>query len=818
MSVHSPIPAHTSPLWKSICAGALAFALAGQAQAADGCGYRVASGTYATWPGGYQAWVEIDNQSGETATSFEVLLDTGGTAITDGSLAKYQPAEGGGYLANEPNWLQWQQIPPGASYRFHFNGEPDYAGMTPYLISINGKPCDREPPEISLSSSARYFTAAGTLTLTAEATDNTAVRKVVFARDGEVIAEDWDTPYQLELAIDGTDNGRHVYTATAYDPGGNKAVSKRSRLLVAVGDRFFGTAPDGEPDYPRLADYFDQLTPGNAGKWASVEGSRDQMNWQNLDAAYQFARERGLRFKLHTLIWGQQQPGWIGDLPPEEQLAEIDQWMAAVAERYPDLEMIDVVNEPLHAQPAYKAALGGDGETGWDWLINAFALARAHFPDAELILNDYNILILGQFTNDYLAVIERLQSRGLIDGIGLQAHFLERAELPVVQSNLDALAATGLPIYISELELNFADDARQANAMRDLFSIFWEHPAVVGVTHWGYLENRMWRENGYLLRADGTERPALQWLTCYLAGGDCDHLVPEYIPAGWRGGEYGLTLEAELYDEGQGLIASGNQVAFTDDGDWIAFRDVEFQQGWDTFQVHYAKGNETVGSISIHLDDLASDPVLTLPLEPTGGWGSSSTLEVPWAPLAGTRDVYIRFNDTWGVANVDWLRIGKPEPVPDTNLVTDGGFEGTALAAGWSAWWTGGTGLALTGEQAAEGTQSLRVHNRTGNSNPSYDLSGLLENGSSYAVSAQVRHTGPADTRVSLTAKLACSGGDSYIGLADNSVVAADTWTQLSGTLEVPADCSPGEARIYFENTPLEVETLYIDEVSIIPL
>jgi len=46
----------------------------------------------------------------------------------------------------------------------------------------------------------------------------------------------------------------------------------------------------------------------------------------------------------------------------------------------PDLPMIDVVNEPLHAVPPYAAALGGSGATGWDWVIKAFEMARGHFP------------------------------------------------------------------------------------------------------------------------------------------------------------------------------------------------------------------------------------------------------------------------------------------------------------------------------------------------------------------------------------------------------------------------------------------------------
>src|SRR5512145_2451098 len=244
--------------------------------------------------------------------------------------------------------------------------------------------------------------------------------------------------------------------------------------------------------------------------------------------------------------------------------------MSAVAARYPDIDTIDVVNEPLHAPPSYAEALGGAGDTSWDWVIESFQLAREYFPDAELILNDYQILIMESFTEDYLEIIELLQERDLIDGIGLQGHWLERAETGVVEANLDTLAATGLPIYITEFDVNLADDAQQANVLKDLFTIFWSNPSVLGVTFWGHLQGDVWQPNAYLIRSDGTFRPAFEWLLCHTAGGtDCT--VPEYVPLGWQGSEYGLTLEAELYDEGFGLVALGNTVAYTDDGDWIRF-------------------------------------------------------------------------------------------------------------------------------------------------------------------------------------------------------------------------------------------------------
>lgn len=48
------------------------------------------------------------------------------------------------------------------------------------------------------------------------------------------------------------------------------------------------------------------------------------------------------------------------------------------------------------------------------------------------------------------------------------------------------LAATGLNIYVSELDLFAADDTEQLNLYKKIFPLLYEYPAVRGVTLWGY--------------------------------------------------------------------------------------------------------------------------------------------------------------------------------------------------------------------------------------------------------------------------------------------------------------------------------------------
>jgi GH35 family endo-1,4-beta-xylanase len=778
-----------------------------------GCGYQVTSGLYSSWPGGYQAWVDVTNVSGANGTKFTVLLDSGDLNITDGYEAVYTKVEHG-YKVTEPSWLKYNPIKKGKSYRFAFIGSGVYTGVSQYVISINDAICDQTPPTVDLSVNQTLFTSDGTLTLTATASDNIAVRKVVFKDDDEVIAVDWAAPFTADVSVTGALNGRHTYTATAVDPTGNEAGDSK-RVFVAVGNRFFGTATAKASDYEGMPAIFNQITPGNAGKWGSVEATRDVMVWTDLDVAYQFAKDNGFPFKLHTLVWGAQQPSWLQGLPAEEQLAEIDEWMTALAERYPDVAMIDVVNEPLHSTPSYKEALGGDGETGWDWVIKAFEMARIHFPKAELILNDYNTLVMEPFTNDYLEIISILQAGDLIDGIGEQGHFLERAELDVVAADLAALAETGLPIYISELDVNFEDDARQAERVRDLVTLFTANPSVVGITHWGWRQGNMWQEDAYLSLTDGTPRPSLTWLECYLGGGtDCP--VPEYVPQGWHGGQYGLTLEAELYDEGEGLLALGNAVAYTDAGDWLSFIDVDFKDGWDKFSVTYAKGSQDVGSISIHLDSLENAPVLTVPLPPTAGWGSPDTINAAWPPIEGTHTVYVRFNDVYGVGNVDKIWFGTDPPNTGANLVTNGDFEADGLTR-WSSWT--GAPLAISSAQAFSGDRSLFVDRGGQGAYAVYSLTGLVSPGVTYPVSVRMMHTGAAQDTLRLSAKIECSdppaGHNTYPWLQNLTNVQPGVWTELSANLVIP-DCNIVDVAIFFEGTSADVD-VYIDAVKVVP-
>ena len=265
--------------------------------------------------------------------------------------------------------------------------------------------------------------------------------------------------------------------------------------------------------------FWDQLTPENAGKWGSIERTRDQMSWTSLDAMHTYAVQNNIPFKQHNFIWGSQQPSWLNGLSQADQKAEVEEWIRLFCERYPDTRLIDVVNEPPpHTTPVYVAALGGAGSSGYDWIAQAFKWAHQYCPNAILILNDYNNIEYANDNSRTIDMVNKIKSAGApIHGVGAQAHACANLSASTVQMYIDKIATqTGLPVYVSEYDLNIADDNQQKNVMQSQFTMFWNNPNVKGITIWGYIVGSTWVANSGLMTSSGTMRPAMTWLMDFL--------------------------------------------------------------------------------------------------------------------------------------------------------------------------------------------------------------------------------------------------------------------------------------------------------------
>ena len=300
--------------------------------------------------------------------------------------------------------------------------------------------------------------------------------------------------------------------------GGTSGTGGTSGAAGAAGaagsGKFVGNITTGGQVRSDFATYWNQISPENEGKWGSVEATKDVMSWAGLDAVYAYTKAHGTLFKQHNFVWGQQQPSWLGALSAADQKAQVEQWIQLFCARYPDVALIDVVNEPTHNQPPYMNAIGGAGSSGYDWVVQSLKWAHQYCPSAKLLVNDYNNIEYGADRDNFIKLIKAVKAAGApLDGVGAQAHDAYKLSVNTVQTNLDAVATqTGLPVYITELDVNEANDATQKTELQNLMTLFETDANVKAITLWGYIVGQTWETNTGLMTASGNMRPAMQWL------------------------------------------------------------------------------------------------------------------------------------------------------------------------------------------------------------------------------------------------------------------------------------------------------------------
>jgi GH35 family endo-1,4-beta-xylanase len=299
---------------------------------------------------------------------------------------------------------------------------------------------------------------------------------------------------------------------------------------------------------------WNQVTSENASKWGSVEGRKGQYTFGGSDICYNWAKNNNGIFKYHALIWGAQAPGWTQTESTASIMAAIDPYFKAVRDHYAPmggLKMIDVLNEPVNTPmlgnlkaaltAGYKAepANAGDLNNQYGWAIWCFQVARKYFPDATLLINEYNIeMNWNNCRAPYIAMSQAIKNapnltdgkKNLIDGVGLQAHGINNLTAANFKACIDEIwNKTGLPIHITEFDATAdPNEAKQQSVYSTLIPVAWEHPHVAGITFWGYIQGQTWiggnKQTGPggtdsgIMYANGNDRPAMTWMRQYFAG------------------------------------------------------------------------------------------------------------------------------------------------------------------------------------------------------------------------------------------------------------------------------------------------------------
>ena len=291
--------------------------------------------------------------------------------------------------------------------------------------------------------------------------------------------------------------------------------SNPNKFLGNITTRYQMDAGGGVPKYYEL---WNQVTPENESKWASVERTKGSYNWGS-DTPFNYAKQHGFTYKFHALVWGAQYPDWLSNLSIKDRYQALVKWFDAAKKHYSTLPMIDVVNEAVGnhqaGNPMMKETLGGGGKTGYDWLIKAFELAYERWPNSILIYNDYNSIRWD--VDNYITLVQTLRDAGApIDAYGNQSHDVNDISAEELGRVLERQQnALKMPMFITELDIDKADDNQQKAQYKKVLPLMWEAPYCAGVTLWGYIHGATWVDNSGLYKK-GKERPAMTWIKEYM--------------------------------------------------------------------------------------------------------------------------------------------------------------------------------------------------------------------------------------------------------------------------------------------------------------
>jgi len=289
------------------------------------------------------------------------------------------------------------------------------------------------------------------------------------------------------------------------------------QMMKAKGKQYFGTALDAnhlnDNTLQNVAkNDFGVITHENSMKWDQIQPQQGNFQWGNADRVVDFATQNGKKVRGHTLVWHSQLPQWVHNINNAQTLTNaINDHIAQVAGRYKGrIFHWDVVNEVFEENGSFRQSVFYR-LLGENFIDIAFKAARQADPDAKLYINDYNMDGPGAKIDAYLALIGRLKSRGVpIDGVGTQAHLI-LGQVSSVGSQLERMAATGLDVAITELDIRMnspvTEDKRnqQYSDYKTVTEACMKVAKCVGITVWGISDKHTWVDSTF----PGTTAPLL---------------------------------------------------------------------------------------------------------------------------------------------------------------------------------------------------------------------------------------------------------------------------------------------------------------------
>lgn len=259
--------------------------------------------------------------------------------------------------------------------------------------------------------------------------------------------------------------------------------------------------PDGAIYSDIAAREFDIVTPENSMKMSVINPLPGRFEFAGTDNLIRYAKLHDMTVHGHPLVWHRLLPEWVKNTDIAEREGHMIEFIDRVLGRYADdVAIWDVVNEPVNDDGSLRSSIWSEA-MGEQYLDKALNRARRGAPDAKLLVNEYDINKSGPKFDGLLALIERLQQRQVaLDGIGFQMHvFSSFSTFDELRQNFEAIAALGLEIYITELDVSIDGEQteqalqQQADVYRKIASMCVEQAACKALQMWGFTDQYSFR-------------------------------------------------------------------------------------------------------------------------------------------------------------------------------------------------------------------------------------------------------------------------------------------------------------------------------------
>ena len=215
-----------------------------------------------------------------------------------------------------------------------------------------------------------------------------------------------------------------------------------------------------------LINEYNSVTSDYQLKFDWIEPQQGVFNYADGDYIVAFATQNHMRVHAHNFIWHQALPNWVinfqGDSSAWENLFKTH--IETEATHYKgQVTSWDVVNEAIRDDNGTLRNNDvnlGDGSIwrqhlGPDYIARAFQYAHEADPNALLFYNDYGQEWSSVKLDSIIALVTNLKNRGIpISGVGIQLHTDINASNDGITTALKRLAATGLKVHISELDIS----------------------------------------------------------------------------------------------------------------------------------------------------------------------------------------------------------------------------------------------------------------------------------------------------------------------------------------------------------------------------